>query len=120
MPIGWAVAACSSRAIVVRGERVLCPLIDLGNHAAKGEATCEVRVAAGGAVELVALRDVARGDALTRCYGDRLSNDDFLLDFGFVPPANAHDGAALAWARVAEVRWLSPPRARVAEGGSGR
>ena len=50
---GWAVAACSSRAFRVGGgERVLCPIIDLGNHAPKGEANCEVRGTLGGAVEL--------------------------------------------------------------------
>jgi hypothetical protein len=42
--LGWAVAACSSRAYAVSGgARVLCPIIDLGNHAPKGEASCEVR-----------------------------------------------------------------------------
>ena len=42
--LGWAVAACSSRAYAVSGgARVLCPIVDLGNHAPKGEASCEVR-----------------------------------------------------------------------------
>ena len=46
--LGWAVAACSSRAYAVSGgARVLCPIVDLGNHAPKGEASCEVRGTAG-------------------------------------------------------------------------
>ena len=65
---GWAVAACSSRAFKVGGgERVLCPIIDIGNHAAKGVANCEVKGTLGGAVELVALRDIALGEEVTYC-----------------------------------------------------
>jgi len=102
--LGWAVAACSSRAYAVRdGARVLCPIIDLGNHAprgqGRGEASCEVRGTAGGAIELVALRSIAAGEEVSYCYGGRrgLSNGDFLLDYGFIPLDNPHDDAALAW-----------------------
>lgn len=94
---GWAVAACSSRAFLVGDERSLVPVIDLGNHAPRGEASCEVRRASGGAVELVALRPLRAGEAVTYCYGER-SSDDFLIDYGFVPQANAHDDVKLAWA----------------------
>lgn len=97
--LGWAVAASSSRAFALGGrERVLCPVIDIGNHAPKGEASCELRGTRGGAVELVATRDLAAGDEVSYCYGARLSNDDFLLDYGFVPARNAHDDVQLAWA----------------------
>ena len=41
--LGWAVAACSSRAFRVGGERVLCPIIDIGNHAPRGVANCSAR-----------------------------------------------------------------------------
>ena len=34
---------------------------------------------------------------MSYCYGARLSNDDFLLDYGFVPTDNAHDECSLAW-----------------------
>ena len=95
--LGWAIAASSSRAFKIREQRVLCPLIDIGNHASRAEANCEVRGTQGGAVELVAVRDIALGEECTFCYG-QLSNDDFLLDYGFLPaPPNADDEVALAW-----------------------
>lgn len=96
---GWAVAACSSRAFLVSGgERVLCPLIDVGNHASFDDANCEVKGNLGGALELVARRDIQLGEEVTFCYGKELSNDDFLLDYGFVPESNPHDDTLLAWA----------------------
>lgn len=96
---GWANAACSSRAFRIGGdgERALVPIIDLGNHAPKGAANCDVRGTLGGRVELVANRPIALGEELTYCYGD-LSNDDFLIDYGFLPAKNAHDECMLAWA----------------------
>lgn len=97
---GWAVAACSSRAFRVGGgARALCPIIDLGNHAPREEATCEVRGTLGGKVELVAKRGIELGEEVTYCYGE-LSNDAFLLDYGFVPtsPPNRYDHVQLAWA----------------------
>ena len=48
---------------------MLCPVIDLGNHAPKGEASCEVRGTAGGAIEVVALRAIAAGEEVSYCYG---------------------------------------------------
>ncbi len=96
--LGWAMAACSSRAIRVGGgERALCPLIDLGNHATKGVANCEVRGTLGGALQLVAVSAIRMGEEVTFSYGS-LSNDDFLLDYGFVPDSNPHDDVKLAWA----------------------
>ena len=56
-----------------------------------------MRGTAGGAIELVALRAIAAGEEVSYCYGARLSNDDFLLDYGFVPTDNAHDDCSLAW-----------------------
>jgi len=95
---GWAIAACSSRAAMLKSSRVLCPIIDIGNHAYKGAANTEVRGTLGGAVELVATKPIQLGEQVTYCYGD-LTNDDFLLDYGFLPsPPNPHDTAALAWA----------------------
>ena len=96
---GWAIAACSSRAFLVGGERALVPMIDMGNHQPKGLANCDVKGTLGGKLELVANRDVPMGGELTFCYGEKLSNDDFMLDYGFLPqPANAHDDCRLAWA----------------------
>ena len=56
-----------------------------------------MRGTAGGAIELVALRAIAAGEEVSYCYGARLSNDDFLLDYGFVPTDNMHDDCRLAW-----------------------
>eukprot|EP00325_Prymnesiales_sp_UTEX-LB-985_P004136 CAMPEP_0174707194 /NCGR_PEP_ID=MMETSP1094-20130205/9775_1 /TAXON_ID=156173 /ORGANISM="Chrysochromulina brevifilum, Strain UTEX LB 985" /LENGTH=335 /DNA_ID=CAMNT_0015905539 /DNA_START=16 /DNA_END=1021 /DNA_ORIENTATION=- len=98
--LGWAVAACSSRAFRVGGgERVLCPIIDLGNHAPAPQANCHVRGTLGDKVELVVTKEISLGEEVTYCYGS-LSNDAFLLDYGFVPtePPNAHDDVLLAWA----------------------
>ena len=93
---GWAIASCSSRAFLVGGERELVPVIDLGNHAARGCANCEV-AAASGRVELIVQRPVAMGEEITYTYG-ALGNDDMLLDYGFVPAyPNLHDRCELAW-----------------------
>ena len=56
-----------------------------------------MRGTAGGAIEVVALRAIAAGEEVSYCYGASLSNDDFLLDYGFVPSHNAHDECSLAW-----------------------
>ena len=96
--LGWAVAASSSRALKIRDRRVLCPLIDLGNHAPEGIANCAVKGTLGGRVELVAQRDITAGEEVTFCRYGKLSNDDFLLDYGFLPESNPHDHVSLAWA----------------------
>ena len=59
------------------------------------------RQVARGAVELAARREIAAGDPVTLDYG-ALTNDHFLLDYGFVPTTesgdgNPHDVAALRW-----------------------
>lgn len=94
--LGWAVAACSSRAFLIGGERACVPLIDLGNHAPAGAANCAVQGGKlSGSVELVTQRPIRAGEELTFCYGERLTNDDFLLDYGFLPSENPHDTTAL-------------------------
>ena len=101
--LGWAIAACSSRAALVGSQRVLCPIIDVGNHRAKGDANCEIRATQGGALELVATRPISLGQECCYCYGE-LTDDDFLLDYGFMPPHNSHDSADLTWADGALLR----------------
>ena len=65
---GWALAAASSRAARLQGgQRGLVPIIDIGNHAYKGAANCEVRGTLGGTIELVALREIALGEEVTYC-----------------------------------------------------
>ena len=105
--LGWATACASSRAFRVAGPDhppSMLPLIDVANHSF--EPTATVRPAFGegvgrGAVELAARRDVAAGEPVTLDYG-ALTNDHFLLDYGFVPTTesgggNPHDVAALRW-----------------------
>lgn len=105
--LGWATACASSRAFRVAGPDhppAMLPLIDVANHSF--EPTATVRPAFGdgvgrGAVELAARRDVAAGEPVTLDYG-ALTNDHFLLDYGFVPTTesgggNPHDVAALRW-----------------------
>ena len=104
---GWATACASSRAFRVAGPDhppAMLPLIDVANHSF--EPTATVRPAFGdgvarGAVELAARREIAAGDPVTLDYG-ALTNDHFLLDYGFVPTTesgngNPHDVAALRW-----------------------
>ena len=105
--LGWATACASSRAFRVAGPDhppAMLPLIDVANHSF--EPTATVRPAFGdgvdrGAVELAARREIAAGDPVTLDYG-ALTNDHFLLDYGFVPTTesgdgNPHDVAALRW-----------------------
>ena len=85
----------------------MLPLIDVANHSF--EPTATVRPAFGdgvarGAVELAARREIAAGDPVTLDYG-ALTNDHFLLDYGFVPTTesgngNPHDVAASVGPRV--------------------
>ena len=95
---GWAVAACSTRGLQLGdGARVLCPLIDLANHANHGTANCEVCADADGTIHLKVLKPVGLGEELTYSYG-ALSNDALLLAYGFVQPSNPFDDLLLAWA----------------------
>ena len=105
--LGWATACASSRAFRVAGPDqppAMLPLIDVANHSFEPTATVRPGFGEGvgrGAVELAARRDVAAGEPVTLDYG-ALTNDHFLLDYGFVPTTesgggNPHDVAALRW-----------------------
>ena len=101
--VGWAFAAVTSRAFRLRGPNMpasLLPVIDLCNHAFKeygqgSSVNCEVLPHQGsdgsGGAKLVATRDICPGEELLINYGD-LSNDLFLLDYGFLPGLD--DGSA--------------------------
>jgi hypothetical protein len=110
--LGWALAAASSRAFRPRGAArpaALLPLIDFANHDGRGP---NARVAparganssgadndddgagSGGALALVAARDLAAGEPIRISYG-ALPNDFLLLDYGFVEEGNPHDDVAL-------------------------
>jgi len=60
------------------GNKVLVPLIDMCNHSPEGEDNCEPRgkieeVEAGMSacvgIEMIAKKDIKRGEAITTCYG---------------------------------------------------
>ena len=78
----------------------MLPLIDSGNHDFDGNA--EVRSRADGGVELVASTAIAAGEEVTFSYG-ALSNDDYLLDYGFIPHDNPYDTTELAWGANCEL-----------------
>jgi len=71
----WARLVVATRAVadeggdgVARSRRLLlCPLLDVCNHAGRDAASAVV-VARGGRVTLVAARALVRGEAVTRCY----------------------------------------------------
>jgi hypothetical protein len=110
--LGWAFASVTSRAFRLRGPEhppSLLPLIDLCNHqghpAASGEAqkdclgpNCRVLPGDGDiGARLVAERDLEANEALMINYG-ALSNDNFLLDYGFLDNRNNEgEGEGLAW-----------------------
>ena len=98
--LGWALASVSSRAFAVgtdaEGKKLhaLLPMIDLANHHANNNAT--VTDAGDGAVELVAVRALDAHEPVLLNYGD-LSNDVFLLDYGFIQHDNPCDRCSLAF-----------------------
>jgi len=102
--LGWGMAAVLSRAFSVRpggDARAMLPLIDMCNHSFKPN--CEVVPETDGAdaheitVSLRCLEDVREGDELFIRYGDTLTNDDLLLDYGFVDGNNPHDSVDLSF-----------------------
>ena len=94
--LGWASACASSRAFKVRGPTQtpsMLPVIDICNHSFQPSA--EVSGTEGG-VELVTTRDLRPGEPIELSYGN-LSNDDLLLDYGFIVEDNPHDTVKLRW-----------------------
>ena len=89
--MAWGCAAASSRAFRLKQGRAMLPLIDSGN---RFDGNAEVRSRADGGVELVASSTaIAAGEEVTFSYG-ALSNDDYLLDYGFIPRDNPYDDRA--------------------------
>ena len=102
--LGWAYACASSRAFRIAGPEypaAMLPLIDVANHSF--DPTAMVRPAPGGAIEMAATKSLKTGDEVSLNYGN-LTNDAFLLDYGFVPlesaganGGNPYDAAGLRW-----------------------
>ncbi|XP_054825106.1 uncharacterized protein LOC129322761 [Prosopis cineraria] len=101
--LGWAMSAVSSRAFRLYGDKrpdgthtdipMMLPLIDMCNHSFNPNArivqeqdTGEMKMQ----VKVVADTEIKQDDPLLLNYGF-LSNDLFLLDYGFVIPSNPYD-----------------------------
>ena len=92
---GWAMACVTSRAFRVAGPSKpasLLPLVDMCNHSFAPNA--QLRAGPGKAVSLVALRALAADEPVLISYG-QLSNNFFLLDYGFLIRDNPHDRVEL-------------------------
>ena len=97
--LGWASACASSRAFKVRGPTStpsMLPVIDVCNHSFTPSAAVRLLESGDGDVELVATRDLDAGEAIELNYGN-LSNDDLLLDYGFIIENNPYDVVKLRW-----------------------
>ena len=91
--LGWAMTAVSSRAFSFHQHRRLLPLIDMANHSFAPSAHLSSDEFT---LTLTATRALEAGEELTLNYGAR-SNDDFLINFGFVHDDNPHDDILLKW-----------------------
>ncbi|XP_074320843.1 uncharacterized protein LOC141657489 isoform X2 [Silene latifolia] len=107
--LGWAMSAVSSRAFRLHGKKLdggnrenvpmMLPLIDMCNHSFYPNAKIVQDVNAEDPkmlVKVMAEKDIEQNDALELNYG-YLSNDFFLLDYGFVIPGNPYDTVELKY-----------------------
>ncbi|KAL9229301.1 hypothetical protein vseg_004784 [Gypsophila vaccaria] len=107
--LGWAMSAVSSRAFRLHGKKsdggihkdvpMMLPLIDMCNHSFHPNAKIIQDIDAGDSdmlVKVVAEKDIEQNDALEINYGC-LSNDFFLLDYGFVIAGNPYDTIELRY-----------------------
>ncbi|CAN1297193.1 Actin-histidine N-methyltransferase [Linum perenne] len=101
--LGWAMSAVSSRAFRLHGEKLpggghevvpmMLPLIDMCNHSFNPNARIVQEQGSGDQsmlITVVADTAIEEDDPLLINYGS-LSNDLFLLDYGFVVPSNPYD-----------------------------
>ncbi|KAJ4792922.1 Histone-lysine N-methyltransferase setd3 [Rhynchospora pubera] len=107
--LGWAMSAVSSRAFRLHGKALpngsheevpmLLPLIDMCNHSFTPNASIVQERDASSpnmSVKVVADKQIEQNTPVTLNYG-RLSNDLFLLDYGFVVPSNPYDQVELRY-----------------------
>ncbi|KAK6921614.1 SET domain [Dillenia turbinata] len=97
--LGWAMSAVSSRAFRLHGDKdgteggipMMLPLIDMCNHSFSPNAQIvQERDAVGKEMLVVSKAEIKQDSPLLLNYGC-LSNDLFLLDYGFVMPSNPYD-----------------------------
>ncbi|URE43760.1 Rubisco LSMT substrate-binding [Musa troglodytarum] len=107
--LGWAMSAVSSRAFQLYGEilysdkhkniPMLLPLIDMCNHsfAPNAQIVQEQNMNSQNmSIKVVADMQIKQDTHVLLNYGS-LSNDFFLLDYGFVIPSNPHDHVELKY-----------------------
>ncbi|KAI0492984.1 hypothetical protein KFK09_027260 [Dendrobium nobile] len=107
--LGWAMSAVSSRAFCLHGEvlsngqkrdiHMLLPFIDMCNHSFQPNAKIVQEQEKGSSkmsVKVVAETQIAQNSPILLNYGC-LSNDLFLLDYGFVIPSNPFDHVELKY-----------------------
>lgn len=107
--LGWAMSAVSSRAFRLHHEKIhdgtqvdaamMLPLIDMCNHSFNPNVQIVQQQDAKNPdvlVKVVAERQIKQNDPLLLNYGC-LSNDYFLLDYGFVMPSNPYDCIELTY-----------------------
>ncbi|KAF3331542.1 histone-lysine N-methyltransferase setd3 [Carex littledalei] len=107
--LGWAMSAVSSRAFRLHGKALpdgrhdevpmLLPLIDMCNHSFTPNASIvQERDATSPnmSVKVVAKKEIEQNTPVTLNYGC-LSNDFFMLDYGFVVPSNPYDQVELRY-----------------------
>ncbi|PNX99950.1 histone-lysine N-methyltransferase setd3-like protein [Trifolium pratense] len=99
--LGWAMSAVSSRAFKLHGNKqsngidfdipMMLPLIDMCNHSFNPNARIVQEQETGSTkMRVVAEKVIKEDDPLLLCYGC-LSNDLFLLDYGFMIQSNPYD-----------------------------
>nr|XP_043613188.1 actin-histidine N-methyltransferase isoform X1 [Erigeron canadensis]XP_043613189.1 actin-histidine N-methyltransferase isoform X1 [Erigeron canadensis]XP_043613190.1 actin-histidine N-methyltransferase isoform X1 [Erigeron canadensis] len=99
--LGWAMSAVSTRAFRLHGIQngnhgdipMMLPLIDMCNHSFNPNAEIVQEQSSGDPkmlVKVIAGMNIKERDHMTLNYGC-LSNDLFLLDYGFVVPSNPYD-----------------------------
>ncbi|MCL7042690.1 hypothetical protein MKW94_007371 [Papaver nudicaule] len=107
--LGWAMSAVSSRAFRLHGAKLpggahslipmMLPLIDMCNHSFHPNAKIfqeEESKKSNMLVMVKAETDIRQNDPVVLNYGG-LSNDFFLLDYGFVVPSNPYDTIELKY-----------------------
>lgn len=105
--LGWAMSAVSSRAFRLHGKKLaagtrnevpmMLPLIDMCNHSFNPNAQIiQEEDDSELLIKVVAESEIKQNDSLLLNYGC-LSNDLFLLDYGFVIPSNPYDTIELKY-----------------------
>ncbi|RZC58021.1 hypothetical protein C5167_005319 [Papaver somniferum] len=107
--LGWAMSAVSSRAFRLHGARLpdgahssipmMLPLIDMCNHSFQPNAKIFQEEETRNSKMLVKVKaetDIRQNDPVVLNYGG-LSNDFFLIDYGFVVPSNPYDTIELKY-----------------------